>query len=320
VAARVLPMSALRKALARYVTLRRALGAKLREPAAALSGFVELLEREGAHFITSRLAVQWATRPSGVQPATWARRLGHVRGFAAFLAAEDARTEIPPVHLLLARKRRPNPHIYSQEEIGLLMSSALALRPRGGLRGPSLATLIGLLASSGLRPGEALALDVGDVDLRHGVLAVRDTKHGQSRFVPISPSTRAALRTYAAQRSARVGARSTDAFFVSARGRRLDAAATRRAFGGLARAIGLRPHACARRVGRGPRLQDVRHTFATRRLIAWYRAGADVARRMSALSTYLGHAAVAHTYWYVEAVPELLRLATERLSRGGAAR
>ena len=181
-------------------------------------------------------------------------------------------------------------------------------------------TLIGLLAATGLRPEEALALDRPDVDLHSGVLAIRQTKFGKSRFVPVEDSRRAALMHYVTQRDACYPAPRTDAFLISARGTRLDDSAVRRTFRRIAAAIGLRAAPQARRLGRGPRLQDLRHTFATRPLVDWYRAGLDVERELPKLSTYLGHVAVGHTYWYIEAVPELLQLATDRVtasSQGG---
>jgi integrase len=174
-------------------------------------------------------------------------------------------------------------------------------------------TLIGLLSATGLRPGEALALDMGDVDLQRGILAIRETKFGKSRFVPVEDSTRAALARYAKQRNALCSRGATEAFLVSERGGRLQSLAARRTFARLSCAIGLRVPTGSRRIGRGPRLQDFRHSFTTRRLIEWYRAGRDVGRELPKLATYLGHVDERHTYWYLEADPELLQLATERL-------
>jgi integrase len=171
-----------------------------------------------------------------------------------------------------------------------------------------------------LRPGEGRKLDVDDVDLVGGILAVRESKFRKSRFVPVEESARAALAAYASFRDAVRPCRETPAFFVTARGSRLAGCAVRRTFANLCQTAGLRPRR-HRRVGRGPRLQDMRHTFATRRLVEWYRAGLDVDRLMPRLATYLGHVSGVETYWYIQAVPELLRLATERLetvAHGGA--
>jgi integrase len=306
-------MSALRDALPQYVSLRRALGAKLQEPARTLKHFVEFFEREGAEFITSELALRWAMQPEGVQHATWARRLGMVRRFAAWFSTTDARTEIPPQRLLPARKKRNTPHIFTEQEIGQLMAEAARLTSATGMRALTYQTLIGLLAATGLRPGEALALDRSDVDLENGILAIRQTKFGKSRFVPISDSTCQALQQYSKQRDAICLQRSTNAFLVSERGDRLQGCSVRRTFAGISITIGLRRPMGSRRFGRGPRLQDFRHCFATRNLIGWYRAGVDVGREMPKLTTYLGHVDVTHTYWYLEAVPELLQLAAQRI-------
>lgn len=306
-------MSALRDALTQYVSLRRALGTKLEEPARTLGYFLEFLESEGSKFITTKLALRWAMQPKLVQRATWARRLGMVRKFASWLNTVDPRNEVPPRRLLAARRRRNKPYIFTAQDIERLMNQAARLDSPTGLRALSFVTLIGLLSATGLRPGEALALDMGDVDLRDGILAIRETKFGKSRFVPVTDSTRKTLARYAKQRDKLCPKRATSAFFVSERGKRLLAGNTRRTFARLSLAIGLRVPTGTRRIGRGPRLQDFRHRFATRRLIEWYRAGLDVERELPKLATYLGHVEVAHTYWYIEAVPELLQLATERL-------
>lgn len=313
-------MSALRDALTEYVALRRALGTQLHEPAMALGRFVEFLEREGATNITTELAVRWAQQPSWAQPATWARRLAAVRRFAAWQSVSDPRTEVPPRGLLNARHRRKKPHIFSKQEIEQLMAEAARLHSPKGLRALTQVTHIGLLAASGLRPGEALALNVSDVDLDNGILAIRGTKFGKSRFVPVDESTRTALARYAERRNVLITHRKTDAFLVSERGTRLCQSVARRTFAKVSVAIGLRKPTGDRRIGRGPRLQDLRHTFATRRLVEWYREGVDVQREMPKLTTYLGHVDIANTYWYIEAVPELLQLATEQLAarkRGG---
>jgi integrase len=311
-------MSPVRRALSKYVRIRRALGAQFKEPAQALRHFVEFLESEGAEFITTELAVRWAVQPRNVQQATLARRLSAVRGFASWVSVFDPRTEVPARGILRARHRRGKPYIFTTSQIQKLMEQSARLRSVSGLRALTYTTLIGLLAATGLRPGEALALDVADVDLECGVLKIRQSKFGKSRFVPIEESTRAALAHYAEQRDALFPYpfRQSCAFLISEYGERVQRSAAGRTFAKLSAAIGLR-RLERRRVGRGPRLQDIRHTFATRGLIEWYRSGVDVERELPKLSTYLGHGDVAHTYWYIEAVPELLQLATNRLMKGG---
>jgi len=310
-------MTTIRDALAQYITVRRALGTRLQEPARTLGYFVDFLEREGAKSITSSLALRWACAPQHVQRATWARRLTMVRRFAAWLSAFDPQTEVPAKRLLNARHRRNKPHIYTEQQVERLIAEASRLPSPTGLRALTHMTLIGLLAVTGLRPGEALALNLSDMDLQNGILAIRQTKFGKSRFVPIKDSTCAALVEYAERRNKLCACLKTNSFFVSERGTRLQLGSARRTFAKISRAIGLRTTTEDHRIGRGPRLQDFRHTFATRRLIEWYQAGLDVDRELPKLTSYLGHASVSHTYWYIEAVPELLQLATEHMSQRG---
>ena len=306
-------MSALHDALTEYLATRRALGTKLGWSESSLRQFVDFVEVDGTEFVTTDLAMRWAIQSVGVQRATHARRLGIVRGFAAWLQATDTRTQVPPHGLIRARRRRPVPYIYSEREIADLMAAAGRVRSASGLRRATFTTLLGLLAATGLRPGEALALELGDVDIVGGVLTVHESKFDKSRFVPLDESVRAALAAYAKFRDTVRPSRDTPAFLVTERGSRLHPCATRRTFARLCQAVGLRPRRRDRRSGWGPRLQDIRHTFATRRLIEWYRASLDVDRLMPRLATYLGHVRMAETYWYIQAVPELLRLATERL-------
>ncbi len=278
-----------------------------------LSSIIEDFEREEAEFITTNLALRWACQPEHVQRATWARRLGMVRQFASWLSAFDPRTEVPPKRILNARHRRNNPYIFTDQKIEHLMAEAARLPSPKGLRALTHVTLIGLLAATGLRPGEAIALDVPDVDLKNGILAIRETKFGKSRFVPVAGSTCAALARYAERRLELFDDLQEDGFLISECGTRLHPCVARRTFAKISCAIGLRKAMEGRCIGRGPRLQDFRHTFATRKIIEWYRAGLDVERELPKLATYLGHVDVGHTYWYIEAVPELLQLATEQM-------
>jgi integrase len=191
------------------------------------------------------------------------------------------------------------------------MAAAAALKSPRGMKGLTLGTLIGLLAATGLRPGEAGALDNQDVDLEAGVLVIRESKFGKSRLVPVHKSVVTALGKYVRERNRTFPLPCCSAFFVSDRGTALDLGAVRRWFCKVSRSCGLRKGPEGKRCGRGPRLQDMRHTFATKRLMEWYRTGSNVPLQVPKLSTYLGHSSVACTYWYIEAVPELLELATE---------
>jgi len=307
-------MNALREALSDYIAVRRALGSKLQGPAAELSHFLDFLEKDGATFITTELALCWAQQPVGVRRAYWSQRLTAVRGFATWLHAFDPRTEIPPKGILKGYYLRSSPYIFTPEEIDRLMAEIDQRRSPKDLRDLAIRTVLGLLAATGLRPGEAVALDAADVDLHDGILSIRNTKFGKSRLVPVDGSTQIELAAYACQRDQLCRRKPCVAFFIDEGGERLKARTVRWVFGNLTRHVGMRAPAQGHKLGKGPRLMDFRHTFATTRLIEWYRRGTDVSRALPALSTYLGHVSIAHTYWYIEAVPELLLLATEASS------
>jgi integrase len=251
-------MTDLHAALDEYLHTRRALGTQLKWPESCLHQFVDVVIAQGTDVVTTALALRWTFRPVGLQPATYARRLGLVRAFACWLHASDPRTEIPPLRLLPAPHRRPTPHIYSPKEIAALMAAASRLNRGCGLRGATFETLIGLLAATGLRPGEALKLDLDDVDLHDEVLTVQGSKFGKSRLVPFTPSTGAALAQYAKRRDRLLPHRNTPAFLVTASGSRLAGDVTRRTFARLCQHVDLRPRQ-HRHSGRGPRLQDLRH-------------------------------------------------------------
>jgi integrase/recombinase XerD len=251
----------------------------------------------------------WARLRADAHPHRWRQRLSVARGFARHLATVNPESEVPSKDLLPGHRPRIAPHIYTDEEIAALMAAARRLRPR--LRATRHETLIGLLVVTGMRPGEALALDRQDVDVRRGVLHVRAGKQKKRREVPLHESTIGALRDYARRRDARFPSPSTPAFFISARGRRMAREELNRTFTKLVREVGLE----GRGVRARPRPHDLRHAFAVRTLLDWRQAGEDIDRRMPLLSTYLGHVDPASTYWYLEAVPELLEPIGRRLEQ-----
>jgi integrase/recombinase XerD len=302
-------MTTPREALADYLRIRRRLGFEMPQDDRLLQGFVEFLERVDAQRITTELALMWARLPADAHPHRWRQRLSVARGFARHLATINPESEVPSKDLLPGHRPRIAPHIYTDEEIAALMAAARGLRPR--LRATRHETLIGLLAVTGMRPGEALALDRQDVDLRHGVLHVRAGKQKRQREVPLHQSTIGALREYASQRDARFPTPSTPAFLISARGRRVARQELNQTFTKLVRQVGLEARGARGR----PRPHDLRHTLAVRTLLDWLHAGEDIDRRMPLLSTYLGHVDPASTYWYLEAVPELLELISRRLEQ-----
>lgn len=301
-------MTDLRSAMNDYLAVRRQLGFELKEPGRRLGDYVSFMERAGAEHVSSELAMMWATSVSA-HPYTWRRRLGVVRGFARYLSTIDPQTEVPSEDLLRAGLPRVAPYLYSHAEIEALMAAARELTPR--LRAATFETVIGLLAVSGLRRGEALALDRANVDLDDGALHVRATKQNKQREVPLHDSSTLALRDYSRLRDRYLPRPVSPAFFVSPEGSRLTGGAFNATFVKLIRQVGLE--------GKGerarPRAHDLRHSFAVRTLIDWYRAEERIDAKLPLLSTFLGHVDPTSTYWYLEASPELMALVRERLER-----
>lgn len=295
--------------VADYLRLRRQLGFSLAWDEHLLGQFTEHLATIGAETITVENAVAWAgLLPENVtlRPATRAStRLTAIRGFATYLHALDPVHEVAPVGVFSRHVPRPTPHIYTAEEVAALIGAAGGLQR--GNRAAIYPTLFGLLAATGLRIGEALALNRDDADLDRGVLQVSRGKSRDPRLVPLHPTTTTALARYAAGRR-EPGPDGTDAaFFTDQDGHRLSYLNVRHAFVQASTTAGIRT------ATQQPRMHDLRHTFAVNTLLGWYRAGADVAAKMPTLSTYLGHTDPANTYWYLSAVPELLAHAAARL-------
>lgn len=302
-------MSTLRKSMQDYLTMRRHLGFKLHEAGQRLENFVSFMERRRASRISTSLALTWAQTSSAVQPVIWAQRLGVVRGFARYLNAFDPHTEIPPAELLPHRYHRRAPYLYTDKETQQLLAAALALPPASGLRRWTYFTLIALLSVTGLRPGEAVNLELEDVDLKECVLRVRGSKFGKSRWVPIHSSTRDALADYLRRRERCLAGRPETHLFVTSQGKPLSGDMISHTFTALTREIGLRDSSTKR----APRLIDYRHLFAVRTLVRLDRSGKDPERWLPVLSTFLGHQWVRDTYWYVEQHPELMKQAMKRL-------
>jgi integrase/recombinase XerD len=296
--------SDLRHAVEDYVTLRRALGYRLRGYERYLADLVADLERAGAEALTIELAVAWATKPADVPPLRWKVRLGIARGFARHLQTLDTATQVPPTNLLAFRRSRPAPYLYTPTEIHSLLAATDTLTP--ALRAATYRTLLGLLAVTGMRVGEALALDRDDIDLRERRLMIRDAKGG-GRQLPLHPSTVQALGTYAQLRDRLCPAPKTPSFFVSTVATRPIYECVFETFAKLRVIAGLE----ARRPR--PRIHDIRHSFAVETLLDWHRTGVDVAARLPLLGAWMGHRHPASTYYYLQADPELLALAAQRL-------
>lgn len=303
----------LHKALEEYLAIRRTLGFKLSDEGKELPKFLQFLEQQGVSFITTELALRWATLPIKAQPAHWAARLRMVRLFAEYCHATEPRTEIPPHSLLPYRAQRAHPYIYSDDEILRLIEATKQLRSPTGFRAATYSTLFALLAATGMRVSEPIHLDCEDVDLTRGLLTVQQTKFGKSRLIPLHSSTQSALQQYVAKRDQLHPDPTSPSFFVSEWGQRLTVWSVRWTFVKVSHQIGLRKPDDTH----GPRLHDLRHRFAVKTLLGWYQANVDVEQALPKLSAYLGHTHVNDTYWYISGVPELLELATLRLDKTG---
>lgn len=300
-------MSALRQALADYLALRRALGYKLDKAERLLGQFVTFVEDRGEEHLTTETALAWATQPVGADASWTSRRLAEVRLFARHLRAIEPATEMPPADLLPERARRATPYLYAPREISDLMSATTILR--GSHLQATYRTLIGILAATGMRVGEAIGLDRDDFDAANGLLTVRNGKLGKSRELPLHPTVVTALDDYL-RRDDRPRQTATSALLSCSAGRRLRYKNVQPTFRKLVHHCGIMPRSATCR----PRIHDVRHGFAVNTIIDGYKAG-EPEGRLAILSTYLGHIDPANTYWYLSAAPELLGLAGERLER-----
>lgn len=305
-------MNSLREAVPEYLAMRKSLGFQLHHASVELLNFVRFLDEHGSTpYITVRDVLRWTQQPSSLRPATWAKRLCVVRGFARYRSAFDPRTEIPPRTLLSFRPQRVKPYIYSELELRRLLDAAQQMGGREPLRPWTYFCLFGLLSVTGLRVGEALQLNLEDVDLRSGVLTIRRAKFGGSRLVPLHATTVKVLTEYRLRREQRLAGRASPYFFVSGKGTRLHRGAMYKTFYVLSRQIGLR----APNESHGPRLHDLRYRFAYETLLQGYRTGEEPERRLPLLSTFLGHINFADTYWYLRAWPELMSAAMQRVNR-----
>lgn len=301
-------MSSLRVSLAEYLAVRRALGYQLARAEKLLGQFLDHLDAVGEDTITIERALGWATLPAG--SARWhAMRLGTVRAFASYLHAVDPRVEVPPAWMLPNPNHRATPYLYSEQQVLRLMSAAGTLRTPH--RAATLKTLIGVLAATGIRIGEAIALDRSDLDPDHDVLVIRAGKFGKTRELPLHPTVTVALSRYLRRRDRPRPTTPNDALLVSSAGTRLLVGNTQITFRTLRARAGILPRSAACR----PTLHSLRHSFAVHTMLDAYRTDADAAPVLAALSTYLGHVDPGNTYWYLDAAPELMGLAATRLEQ-----
>ena len=306
-------MSTLRQALADYLTMRRALGYKMDKAERLLGQFTAFAGERGETHVRTETALTWATKPAGAAAIWTSRRLAEVRLFARHLQTLDPRTEVPPADLLSAQARRATPYLYAPQEIAALMQATAILR--GPHVQATYRTLIGLLAATGMRIGEAIGLDRDDFDAGSGMVTIRHGKFDKARALPLHPSSVAALDDYL-RRDDRPQKGNTPTLLISSTGKRLRYTVVQPIFHKLLQHCGIAPRSAACR----PRIHDLRHSFAVSTIVDDYRSG-NPGSRLAILSTYLGHADPGATYWYLSAAPELLGLAGERLERhlaGGA--
>ena len=297
----------LRDGLGDYLALRRALGFKLANAGRLLDQFIEYLNECGAGTPTTDHALTWANLPASGSSNWRAIRLSVVRGFAIYLHSLDATVEVPSADLIRHGPDRATPYLYSDAEIRRLVAAAGELRPR--LRAATYQTLIGLLATCGLRVSEAIGLDTTDLDRDNDLLVIRETKFAKSRLVPLHSTTIARLTAYLTLRDQTRAHPRCPALLVSGTGTRLHHSNVSLIFARLAERVGITRRSAACR----PRMHDLRHSFAVATVLDWYRTGADVPAMLPRLATYLGHTDPKHTYWYLTAAPELMALAGQRL-------
>jgi integrase len=293
-----------------YLAMRRALGFKLQRHEAHVLSFVKFMQHHRARRITAKSMVRWVRENPSTDPSYQGLRFGAVRGFAAYHSSIDPRTEVPPADLIPRTPGRNRFYLYSDEEVQRLLAETL--KHRVGATSISRwvrYTLYGLLSVTGLRIGEALRLNLADVDLQQGILTIRDSKFGKSRLVPVHPSTRIALGNYLRRRNDYFDGRNIEPFFVSRHGTRMRYNDAWKSLVRMSRKIGLRGPSDRR----GPCLHDFRHRAAVQAMLRCYRSGADPERRLPALSTYLGHSDLKYTYWYLHQNPALMKQAVGRL-------
>jgi integrase len=299
----------------RYVALQHSLGYQFHKQAASLQAFLGYVCSTQALGPLSQALALECVMASDLTPNGKAIRYAVIRRFAEYHAAFDPRTASFDRRVLPRSRVIPPPRILSDEELGSLMAASERVSRKQPLRGQTLATLVGLLASSGLRSGEAVRLDRSDVDLTSGVLQIRKTKFHKDRLVPVHATTLRALRDYTRHRDLAWPIPNTPAFFISTRGTRLTQSGLYYGFEQACALAALNRHAA-----KALRPHDLRHRFAVTRLAEWHRQKLDVQSMLPLLATYLGHARYSDTAYYVTATPELLGLAAgSAFSNGGAA-
>jgi integrase len=296
-----------------YLRERRRLGYELHSMGHALRSFASYVDQhQHPEPLTVELMADWARRDrtESNNPCTWARRLKLLRPFMRWLRQFEPRTEVPDDAIFGGVGKRTAPHIYGEHEIVELLAAARSLAP--ALRGATYETLFGLIATAGVRVSEAVRLRNVDVDLKTGVLTIQRTKFAKSRQVPLHPSTTNALRRYRRIRDRWADVDGDKPFFVGSRGQQLGQELSTRQIDRVFAELRVQLAWSNRGAHGAPRIHDLRHSFVVRRILAWQAEGTDIDQAMLGLSTYVGHAMVSNTYWYLSAVPELMAKAAAR--------
>ncbi len=297
--------------LQRYLIIRRNLGYDLYTDERVLKRFVTFLESKNETHITTDLFLEWKHCFGKASQITWGRRLAMVRMFSSWLYSIDSRHEIPPQSLISSHQIRKQPFIYTDDQISSIIEAARLLPSSNGIRSITYPAFFGLVSVTGLRISEAIALNDRDVDLKNGIITVLNGKNGKDRILPVTECTKNQLKEYVRKRDRLLGY-TPDPFFISDKGIRLTDCPVRYNFALIGKMIGLRTEQPFHKHGVGPRIHDLRHTFAVKVMINWYKEGKNIDQEMLKLVNYLGHQKVTFTYWYIEAVPELLALASQR--------
>lgn len=305
-------MNFLRKGLEEYITCRTKLGFKLKNDQILLSKFLSFIEKNGEDHITSKLALAFAKITPTATPATWSKRLGIIRQFATYWSTKDPKTEIPSSQLLSVSYKRKSPHIYSDQEIFNILQSCLKLSKPEFERNTYF-ILFGLLAVTGARINELLSLESDCVNLDNGIIIIRESKFGKSRYLPLHKSTVDILKAYVKYQNKYLLNKNASYFFVNSFNLKIEYASINNVFQTLLKKLNLKK----KKGLRNPRIMDFRHTFAVKTIIRWYKKGFNVDQYIPLLSTYLGHVHPTNTYWYLSTTPELLELVSARIEKVG---
>lgn len=302
-------MKSLMTSLNEYIKVRRSFGYQLKVSERNLKEFITYLRKKDCEYITVQVALEWATLPKDVKRSYWSRRLSIIRLFAQYRIAEDPRTEVPSSYLLSQQPNRIIPYIYSDKEISQLIEACQSLLSLG-LRHHTYFTFFGLMAVTGCRISELISLNRDDLDVKNNWIIIRNSKCNKSRLLPLHQTTMRQLKKYSKIRD-HFPVHDVNAFFLSDRGTRITIWSARDAFIRISKQIGLRGLSDSH----GPRIHDIRHSFAVKTLLNWYHKGININKKIMLLSTYLGHKKPTDTYWYITGTPELLSQATNLLEK-----